>query len=498
MKNIQFLLILFIPYLSIGQSLSVKESRSESQQPDITWSYPQKLDSMDFTILRASVKDGIFKPVKTFHYQDNSLVDTSLFVMIDTTLVEKGIYLYKLQLTLHNKKVESAIAFGHNYDVLPRPKLRFFNAVSLPKHKGVKLSWEFNYDKTLKSIELYRSKKYDTGYIKIMDLPAQSSEYIDYVDIANEAWFYFIKPIDYFGELLPSVRIPVIPTFGDKPIAPLNFIGKRKEEAIILKWRNPNPVKSYKVFRKTDKETGFQQITELVLNDSTDIEFVDNSDILKEVLDVEYCVTHVNDAFLESTYSDTLKFHFLEHEKVFPPSTIDHFRQGEYTKLVWQKPKEGMTFAYNVYLTDSDNVTTLLTPKSVGKNYYIDSVLRPAGIYTYAIEGVGYKGKKSELKSSIVVKKDKIKFHVILNLRRAKNGIEISWDPIPGKAVKRYRLYKKYGKSKLMLKKSFASGKAVKYIDLKVKKGTNYLYVLKAELENGEMIEVNPGVSLRY
>ena len=489
---------MLVPFFVVGQSISVKESRSENRQPDITWQYPKFVDSTDFTVLRASVKDKIFKPVKTFHYMDKSSRDTTLFVMIDTTLIEKGIYLYKLQMTLENKLVESQIGFGHNYDMLPRPRLKSFSAVSLTDHKGVKLNWEFNYNKTLRSLELYRSKKYDRDYIKIMDLPAQSTEYVDYVDIANEAWFYFIKPLDYFGELLPSTRIPVIPTFGDKPKAPLNFIGKRNGESITLKWQNSNPIKSYKVFRKTDKENDFQQITELVLNDSTNIVFTDNSAVLKEVLDVEYCVTNVNDAFLESTYSDTMRFHILEHEKILPPSIIDHFWKGQKLKIVWERPEEGLTRAYNVYMTDPDGKTSLLTEKPSGKNYFVDSLLRPAGQYTYSIEGVGYKNKKSERKGSIVVNRKKIRFHIIMNLRRVKNGIEISWDPIPDKPVKKYILYKKYGKSKLMLKKSFAPDEVVKYTDLKVKKSVNYLYVLKAELENGETIEVNSGVNLRY
>ncbi len=498
MKNIQILLILLIPYFAIGQAISVKESRSENYQPDITWQYPQNIDSTNFSILRASIKDNIFKPIKTFHYQDNSLADTTLFVMIDTTLEKKGIYIYKLKMNLQNEMVESQIAFGHNYETLPRPRIKSFDAVSLTNQKGVKLTWEFNYNKTLRSLELYRSNKYDRDYIKIMDLSAQSTEYIDYVDITNEAWFYFIKPIDYFGELLPSTRIPVIPTFGDKPTAPLNFIGKRNNETITLSWQNSNPIKSYKVFRKTDKETDFQQITELVRNDSMHIVFIDNSEVLKAVLDVAYCVSNVNDAFLESTHSDTIRFHILEHEKILPPSTIDYFWQGQNLKIIWAKSKEGHSKAYNVYMTDPDNKTSLLTAKPSGKNYYVDSLLRPAGKYIYAIEGIGYNGKKSLLKNSIVVLRNKINFHVIMNLRRVKNGIEISWDPIPNKPVKRYRLYKKYGKSKLMLKKSFPPDEIVKYTDLKVKKGINYLYVLKAELENGEIIEVNSGVNLRY
>ena len=498
MKNISILLLILVPLLTRSQVITVKESRSENHHPDITWQYPEFLDSTDFTVLRAKVKDKVFTPVKTFHYIDKSSPDTTLFVIVDTTLTEKGIYIYKVQVPINGKQVESQIALGHNYDILPRPRLKFFKAVSLTDHKGVKLTWEFNYNETLRSLELYRSKKYDKGYIKIMDLPADATEYIDYVDIANEAWFYFLKPYDYFGELLPSTRIPVIPTFGDKPMAPLNFIGKKNGESIVLKWQNPNPVKSYKVFRKTDKENDFQQITDLVLNDATNIIFTDSSEILKDVLTVEYCVTNVNDAFLESTYSDTLKFYILEHEKVLPPSTIDHFWEGKKLKIVWERPREGMTLGFNVYMTDPAGKTTLLTDKPIGKNYYIDSVFRPAGKYTYSIEGVGYKGKKSEQKGNIVIKRSKVKFHIIINLRRVKNGIEISWDPIADKPVKKYLLYKKSGNGKLILKKSFPPDEVVKYTDLKVSKGTNYLYMLKAELQNGETIEVNQGVSLKY
>ncbi len=498
MKTIQLLLIgLLFPLLGMGQ-ISVKKSISENRQPDITWEYPLGIDSIDFTIFRASVKDKIFHKIQTFHYLDASNPDTARFVMVDTTLVKEGIYLYKIRIQLEGNTIESTVAVGHSYKMLPQPSVVFFNAKSLEDRKGVKLNWKFNYANTLRIIELYRSKNYDSGYIKIADIPGQSTEYTDYVDIANEAWFYFIKPIDYFGELRPSVRIPVIPTFGEKPIAPLNFYGKIEGDEVVLHWRNDNPVKSYKVFRKTDEDIDFQQITGLIQNDSANITFSDRDTLLKDVLKVQYCVTNVNDAFLESTFSDTLSFHFLKHEKVLPPASLDYFKQGENIRLIWQKPKEGMTLSYNVYLTDPEGKTTLLTPKGTASNYYVDSILRPAGKYVYAVEGIGVKGKKSRLMNRIVVKRDKIKFHIIMNLQRAKNGIEISWADLPSKPVKKYQLYKKAGKGKMILKKSFTPGKDIQYIDTKVKKGGNYLYVLKALLLNGKTITVNEGVNMIY
>ncbi len=498
MKTIQLLLIgLLFPLLGMGQ-ISVKKSISENRQPDITWEYPMGIDSIDFTIFRASVKDKIFHKIQTFHYLDASNPDTARFVMVDTTLVKEGIYLYKIRIQLEGNTIESAIAVGHSYKMLPQPSVVFFNAKSLEDRKGVKLNWKFNYANTLRTIELYRSKNYDSGYIKIADLPGQSTGYTDYVDIANEAWFYFMKPIDYFGELQPSIRIPVIPTFGEKPIAPLNFYGKIEGDEVVLHWRNDNPVKSYKVFRKTDEDVDFQQITGLIQNDSANITYRDSDTLLKSVLKVRYCVTNVNDAFLESTFSDTLSFHFLKHEKVLPPASLDYFKQGENIRLIWQKPKEGMTLSYNVYLTDPDGKTSLLTPKGTASNYYVDSVLRPAGKYVYAVEGIGVEGKKSRLMTRIVVQRDKIKFHIIMNLQRAKNGIEISWADLPSKPVKKYQLYKKAGKGKLVLKKSFAPGKDVQYVDTKVQKGGNYLYVLKALLMNGKTITVNEGVNMIY
>ena len=498
MKTLQLLLISFLfPILGMGQ-ISVKKSISENQQPDITWEYPMGIDSIDFTIFRASVRDKVFHKIQTFHYLDASNPDTARFVMVDTTLVKEGIYLYKIRIQLEGNTIESQIAMGHNYKMLPHPDLSFFNAKSLEDRKGVKLNWKFNYANTLRTIELYRSKDYDSGYIKVADLPAQSTEYVDYVDIANEAWFYFIKALDYFGELPPSVRIPVIPTFGEKPIAPLNFTGKIDRDGIELHWRNDNPVKSYNVFRKTDQDTEFQQITDLVQNDSTKIIFRDQATILRDILKVRYCVTNVNDAFLESTFSDTVSFHFLKHEKVLPPASLDYFKQGENIRLIWQKPKEGMTLGYNVYLTDSEENTILLNPKGTASNYYIDSILRPAGKYVYAVEGIGVEGKKSQLMTRIVVQRDKIKFHIIMNLQKAKNGIEISWADLPSKPVKKYQLYKKSGKGKMVLKKSFTPGKDIRYIDTKVQKGVNYLYVLKALLLNGKTITVNEGVNMIY
>ena len=144
MKIQYFFLLILLPFGLTGQNITVLRSQSENQQPDITWSFPVKMDSVAFEVLRASVKDKQMKPIQTFHYIDNSLPDTSMFVMIDTTLTEEGIYLYKIQFKYQGKTLESAVAIAHNYKMLPRPRIVSFTAVSLKDEKGVQLSWKFN------------------------------------------------------------------------------------------------------------------------------------------------------------------------------------------------------------------------------------------------------------------------------------------------------------------------------------------------------------------
>ena len=491
--------MLFIsPILLSGQNIILKKSISNSDYPEIYWQTTSTPDTSEFTIFRTGVNEDKLIEIHTIHYShvlENT--DTTEFVVIDTSLTEKGLYFYFLRTKIKNKEIQSETAIAHNFGLIPKPQIAFFKANPVEDRKAIQLNWKLNFNQTVSSISLYRSSSYDSGYIKITDLSADAVSFTDVVTKSNEAWYYFMIIHDYFGEQLPSVRIPAFATFTEIPIRPQNIIGKFSNDSIIIHWKNAgHNIIGYRVYRSLENQS-FQLINEMAENIEKDAIFVDNDSRLKTAIKAKYYVRNLSDGFAESNSSDTLDFYIAEHESVLPPKELDFITNiDDNIKLLWIPADEGLSLGYNIYLNKPEGEITKLNNNLLTINYFVDSIYRSPGKYIYEVEGVGIGNKVSKNKITTVVYRYPPNIHIIIDLKKQKNGILISWKKPLNKNIKRLLLYKRYGQNKSVLKKSFSATEDVSYLDTSTKRGVNYLYLLIAEMENGEKITINDGVEM--
>lgn len=498
MKKIYLILLFILPVLLSGQSIILNKTISDSEYPEIYWQTTSAPDTSEFLVFRTSMEKEKPLEVKTIHFShvvENS--DTTEFVVIDTSLTEKGLYLYFIKAKIGNREIQSETAMAHNFGLLPKPQIAFFKANPVEDRKAINLKWKLNYNETVSSIALYRSSTYDTGYIKITDLSANAVSFTDVVTKSNEPWYYFMVIHDYFGEQLPSVRIPAFATFTEKPIRPQNIIGKFSNDSIIIQWKNTgHNIIGFRVYRSLEDQA-FQLINEMAENIKKEAFFVDASLQIKTATRANYYVRNLSDGFAESSSSDTLIFYIAEHESVLPPEQLDFITDNDGNiKLLWIPPAAGLLIGYNIYINEENNLPTKLNSQILTQNFFIDSIYRSEGKYIYTVEGVGINNKVSANKIVTTVNKYAPKIHVILDLKKQKDGIQISWKHPLNKQITKLMLYKKYGENKSVLKKTFPNNQDVVYLDTKVNRSTNYLYLLIAEMDNGEEIVVNEGVEM--
>jgi len=498
MKYIYIVLLFVLPILLSGQNIILKKTISNSDYPEIYWQTISTSDTSEFQIFRKGVNEDELTEIYTIHYSyqlENT--DTTEFVVIDTSLTKKGIYFYFIRAKIGNRKIQSETAVANNFGLLPKPQISSFKTSPVKDRKAIQLNWKLNFNETVSYMSLFRSNSYDSGYIKITDLSADAESYTDVVTKSNEAWYYFIIIYDYFGEQRPSVRVPAFATFTEKPIRPQNIIGKCSNDSIIIQWKNAgHNIIGYRVYRSLEDQT-FQLINEMDENIKKDAFFVDASLQIKTATRAKYYVRNLSDGFAESSSSDTLSFYIAEHEPVLPPKELDFIDNNDgNVKLLWVPPTEGLVIGYNIYISENGENLTKLNSQIITQNYFVDSVYYSPGKYDYAVEGVGVNNRVSLNKIVTTVVHSLPNIHVILDLKKQKNGIQISWKHSANNQITKLRLYKKYGQNKSVLMKTFHNNEDVVYLDTKVTRGTNYLYLLIAEMKNKEKVEINEGVEI--
>ncbi len=498
MKKLFLILILSLPTVLFGQIIRLKSSVSDGSMPEMVWTTTAKIDTVEFNVFRSVAGKNNFSEIFTIHFaHEFETSDTTEFTVIDTTLEEKGLYEYSISAKINGASVHSEITMAHNYGILPKPHLKSFNAEPLADRKAILLKWELAYAKTVSSLQLFRSSKYDSSYIKVTDLPVDTGKFIDVVPVANEPWFYFIVINDFFGGKIQSVRIPAFATFSEKPFRPHNIHGKFSNDSILIDWENTGGnIIGYRVYRSINQNP-FLLLSDMKDNVLKNAVFIDTSEVVKKSVQLRYYICNVSDGFVESTPSDTLSFYITEHEPVLAPETPDYIvdTNGN-VKLLWMANPASADIGYNVYLTPSDGNTLKLNEKMVSQNSFTDTVLRAPGKYFYEIESVGLNNKVSANKSGVTVYFYPLKIHVIIDVSRQSNGFAISWKRPLNRHIKKLELEKQTEDGKTTLLKTVNNTSDVIVTDKGLKSGNTYLYKLSATLDNGDKIVVNKGVSI--
>jgi hypothetical protein len=423
---------------------------------------------------------------------------SELFVF-DTTLTEKAIYLYYVKIKSGGKTFVSSMAMAHNFGIIPPPQITSFKATPLTDRKAVRLEWQVSSPRLINSLTLYRSRSYDTGYVKVGDFAADITTFTDVIPIANEPWFYYLEIHNWFGGTSQSVRVPAFATFAEKPIPPQNVHSHFKNDTVFIDWKNVSRnIIGYRVYRSVDDKP-FMQLHEMQPGVKEKMFFTDTGKEVSKAIKLRYYIRNVSDGFVESNSSDTVNFYLPEHKPVFPPDEADYVVLPDKTiKLLWIPPKKGLTLAYNVYLTDENGKKTKLNKYPLAQNSFSDTVYRKAGKYIYEIEGIGINGKYSGNKTQISVYRYNSDLHVIIDIKRYKEGLSISWRKPLNPHIKKILLYKQSGNNKPLLFKQFTENTDKTVYDNEVQYGNGYQYILKAELDNGDTTVLNDGVQIIF
>jgi hypothetical protein len=496
-----FVTILFLATQGLGaQTLSVRETVSRDESPTVVWQTVRPLDTLDFRIFRASVRDRKFIEIHTMHYvQPADTGDTLFLYMTDTTLTKKGLYLYYAEVLRDGRQVVSATALAHNLGLIDVPQVLRFSATPLTDRKAVHLSWTLSDTVTVATLTLYRSGQYAEGYEKVADLAPADTGYTDVIPRANEPWFYFLEIRNYFGGTTRSVRTPAFATFREKPFPPQDVTMSAGEDSVVFDWRNVgNNIIGFRVYRSAD-ERPFLPVSGLQPAGPAGGHYADKDSVMRKAYHLRYILRNVSDGFVESNITDTFEVYIPEHQSVYPPAQLDHVPDAAgHTRLLWMPDDRGFIIGYNVYVTGPSGDTAKLNSSLLTTNAFTDTLYRAPGQYVYLVEGVGMKGKRSERRARTVVEVLPPRIEVLLDLQRDTTGLRISWKRPAGGAVERLELYRQTGSEKPVLLKAFSAAADGTYTDSGVTPGKVYLYRMTAILPDGTKVPLDDATEMRF
>jgi fibronectin type 3 domain-containing protein len=431
---------------------SYESSHYEGQSVKTMWSCPMVPTLHSFKAFRQDNDRGDFIDVHGPMIYTKSGNDTLTITCYDTSAVEHYSYKYIL------KAVDLFSNLGPSSDTITLnsfyssdlPYLKRFKVENTGANRQLKVRWEFESKPYLRGIVIERSREFDRDYRRIAEVAATDTVYYDYVDEAHENYYYRLRWIGPDSVSAPTVvaaghyiGTEVADSIGD-------LTATTVENGVLLEWTDYQPfVLGYMIYRRQVGQDSFIQVAPQHPFDSIGEQaFIDTSEELSGNMFYEYYVSVINDNYLISKPSDTVRSRPGIKRVLRSPSGLRARKHEGTVHLLWDDMQqfEPDLYKYEVYRMrlGEDSLSILEASLNAESNHFKDENITRGSAYGYAVKVFDRYGNTSELSDTLFVAfpfqrpipPSGIKAFV------TDNAVEIRWDEFNNQPDVQYKVYR--------------------------------------------------------
>lgn len=406
---------------------------------------------------------------------------------------------------------QPATVFTMNFSRLPLPQ----NLKAMKDSNGVLLSWSTLMDEHIIATRIFRSDHFDTGYVKIADVPATASSYLDVSAAGMSRYYYKFSNLTFdnresqrTGVIVGWMR-SVIP-----PATPQNLKAVSVTGGVQLTW-DPNREKDLAAYYVCRSGGAYDTLMP-VSPGLTVTRWLDTSLTLSGTRMYRYAVRAVNHSELMSEYSNVEVVRPGIATSPRPPQSLIVRPRADRFVLNWNDPREydETVIGYAIYRSERtppgqapdaqpvggrssqrrDRQAQASPPPSADaggfvriaeltddpdRTIWFDSTITIGRRYLYAVASIDMVGGEG-LRSAPVEGWIRIETPVPpadVRASRDEKGLRVEWEEVSDEATAEVNIYRREQGGTA---KKIATVPAAKrtYTDTTVKKGVVYYYAV--------------------
>ena len=490
--------------LPVNTSLPVPEFISSSTDHGrnyIEWLVGEDPYMYSFRVFRRKNMAGEFEkitPERGFYNKGDSL----FLVMNDVSTEPRTVYEYYIVPLdrLENAGTASATTIVSGFMSSDIPVIRRFDVSQGENDHTMRLYWSYKNPGLVRSISIFRSDVYDSAYVKVAEVAAGDSVYIDHVPGAMENYYYYLVLQGIMNRSFPSAKVGGHAVNTTAPDPPADIAGKPTENGTLVFWKHEDPVVTgYYIYRDQGLNDSLQQISGFIPATGEMMSFTDTSRTLSGNQSYRYAVVAVNDGYQLSGLSEVVTIRPAIPTNVLTPTNLRGGWIDGSVLLVWDdmNPQDEFLTGYNVYRKSSTSSFSKINARLIlfNVNTFADTAIVEGNHYEYAVTAVDESGSESLQSTTVhadipMVTKQPAR---IDDLRLATNpeGILLSWPAESADKTEKIRVYRyEAGQKPVMV--ADVPGDTFTYEDRKISKGHLYFYFLMViSAEGTESMEGN-------
>ncbi|MEP2772956.1 MAG: hypothetical protein ABJH05_12465 [Fulvivirga sp.] len=348
------------------------------------------------------------------------------------------------------------------------------------------IQWDFGNKVGLEGFKVGRSSNVDGPYMTLDIVGNETSKYVDDEPMGTN--YYRITAFNANQDIH---SFPVMVQLEDSipPAIPTGLKGTIDSTGVVsIEWNEniESDLLGYRVYRTNFKSAEAIQITKNAVKDNS---FRDTISIDNLTGKIYYNVQAVDKRFNPSEKSILLELKKPDIVPPVPPVFNNVKTQIDGSYLQWIPSSSTDVVRYDIYKkTKNESNWELIGSLGSDKDNFLDSLVQTGQNNYYTIVAVDHSGNESiPAKPVQLVTRKKVigEFsNLAIKLNQQEKSIEISWD-YNGPSVSKYIIYRSKGDDRLSLYRSI-DGSSVSFFDDSTKKGSDYVYLIKSELDNGQ------------
>ena len=436
----------------------IVRAESEGQRFSITWRYLQSDRAKDDKIVRFEVyevSNGEPQRLNKRIYLRNNATDTFVF---------HG----RLPYGSHELYVAAIDITGRIAGVSPRvtisiqdnePPRQIQSVQALVTQKGyVWVSWAPGVDADIKGYKVFRGSRLANPFKEISNrlLTPLETFFVDSLVTGGRQYFYRVVAVDSAGnEGTPSASVLVKVPDKEAPGAPANlqvqFVPETKE--VHLSWEAPliPDLKTFLVLRRRlSHQRRANAFSQLNLESLLQPSWIDRGEAqiaFEPGAWYEYAVVAMDSS---RNFSDTVRvvYQIPDFEPPPAPEEVEAINErGRRVRILWKATMAGDVVRYRIFRGTVTQPLQEIGTRSYRVRQFVDTTVVPGETYVYGVVAEDSLGNRS-----ITPAQDTLHFQDFTPPRRVvqvqavvyqgEEGATISWEPVGGKDVVGYRLYR--------------------------------------------------------
>ena len=421
------------------------------------------------------------------------LNDTSFVTIQDTAVVPGRIYDYRIVPVDYYGRESVLVAMLrtgiYSFGALMAPR-EITTSPRLPAG-GTEIRWRFDDPALIRSLHLYRSADYDTGYVLLSKISPHDTLFTDGTAEPMKKYYYYFVMEGFFNELSPpGVRFFGLAENKIPPIRPVISAVEDIANGASMKISVFNPdIRNVRLYRMIGNGGDFLPVATLPVPDEGSVVFSDTGSYFTGYTMLSYTAVAENTSYALSDFSDTVTVFPLSDVEVASPAYLTAEYENGAVNLLWDDlaGTNPEIIGYMLYRRVAEPGGSQELPYALVMdgflhpevNHFSDTLVVPGSRYEYMVKSVDNSNRESTGGASVLISVGRpvLLPPSLLMVSPDSDAVVLEWEAPGQEGIVSYRVYRYERGLKPVLLASLPAD-SDSYSDTSTQPGKLYFYYL--------------------